>query len=158
MRYITLGGKQYPIRATMNVDAKFTARYNEVIAAAEEQAVEEAAQKELDEAKIERVRARRVKSAVKRYVNDVQNSLQQIADLINEAVAYEAVMNGVDISGKVPGYPMTAQKVGMIATAEDLNREETVQAVADEMMECRGGDQKNLTAGELMKIAKKILE
>lgn len=95
-------------------------------------------------------------AAVKKYCADIENSLWQIALLINEAVAFECVMHGIDISDKVPRYPLTAQKIGMIAKANELNADETVQAITDELLECQGS-QKNVTAGELKAMAEKML-
>lgn len=155
MRYITLGGVEYPIHATMNAHSQITKRYNDVVLDAESVAEDEAAEKQLSHADAMKLRDRRVKSAVRRYYANTESSLWQIALLINEAVAFEGVMHGVDISSKVPYYPMTAQKIGMIATAEDLNADTTVQAIADELLECSGA-KKNVTAGELMNMAAKM--
>ena len=165
MRMIKIGGKSYPIKATLNVDAALTRRQNEIIMDARSRAEDEIAEKraeaadagkeysdEVAEALIER----RMKTALQAYVSDAENSLWQIAQLINEAVAYEATINGVDIAATVPGYPLTAQKIGMMATVADLNAPEMQQAVAEELVECRGGDPKNVDAGKLLEIGKKI--
>lgn len=156
MRYITLGGVEYPIHATMNAHSQITKRYNDVVLDAEALAADEADEKQLSPAKAQKLRDRRVKAAVKKYCADIENSLWQIALLINEAVAFEGVMHGIDISDKVPRYPLTAQKVGMIAKANELNADETVQAIADELLECQGS-QKNVTAGELKSMAEKMI-
>lgn len=89
---------------------------------------------------------------LKEFLADTQTSLWLIATLINEAVNYESVMNGRDIRNEVPHYPLTMQKIGMMASAADLNRDETVQAIAEEFAECLGTE-KNFTAAQLKQMA-----
>ena len=142
MRHITLGGIEYPIRATVTVDAEVTRRYNDAILSAEAAARETAEQRGLNEGQTEQLVEREKKLALR----------------INAAVDYERVLHGRDISADVPHYPLTAEKIGLIATLDDLNREETVQAVVDEFLDCRGGDRKNLTAGQLEQMASTLME
>ena len=158
MRHITLGGIEYPIRATVTVDAEVTRRYNDAILSAEAAARETAEQRGLNEGQTEQLVEREKKLALRRYLGDRENDLYQIALLINAAVDYERVLHGRDISADVPHYPLTAEKIGLIATLDDLNREETVQAVVDEFLDCRGGDRKNLTAGQLEQMASTLME
>ncbi len=157
MRTITLGGSEYPIHATVTVDAEITRRYNQTILAAEEAAREEAEREGLNDGQTALLIDRRKSMALKRYVSDRENDLLQIALLINAAVDYERVINGRDISAEVPHYPLTAQKVGLLASLDDLNREGTVQAIVDEFLDCRGGDRKNLTAGQLREMAQTLM-
>ena len=157
MRTITLGGIEYPIHATVTVDAEITRRYNQTILAAEEAARAEAEREGLNDGQTALLIDRRKSMALKRYVSDRENDLLQIALLINAAVDYERVINGRDISAEVPHYPLTAQKVGLLASLDDLNREDTVQAIVDEFLDCRGGDRKNLTAGQLREMAQTLM-
>ena len=157
MRTITLSGSEYPIHATVTVDAEITRRYNQTILAAEEAAREEAEREGLNDGQTALLIDRRKSMALKRYVSDRENDLLQIALLINAAVDYERVINGRDISAEVPHYPLTAQKVGLLASLDDLNREDTVQAIVDEFLDCRGGDRKNLTAGQLREMTQTLM-
>ncbi|MDD2992978.1 MAG: hypothetical protein PHG73_05470 [Pygmaiobacter sp.] len=156
MRYITLGGREYPILATCNVDKVVTSRYNAALLEAEEKAMLEAEEKELNDAKTTKLVASRTKMAAKQYLADMGNSMLQIALMINEAVDYERIMNHRDISAEVPGYPLDEQKVGMLATINDLNNDANMTAVAEEFAECRGGE-KNLTAAQILETAKALV-
>jgi len=153
MRKIKLGGREYPILATCNVDKIITNRYNAALFAAEEAAQEEADEKDLNTAKRAQLVDRKRRMAAKAYLADTGNAMLQFALMINEAVDYERIINQRDISADVPGYPLDERKIGMIATLDDLNSDETMQAVAEEFAECRGGE-KNLTAGQILEAAK----
>lgn len=157
MRHITLGGVAYPVRATMQVDRAITERLQGVLTAADNDAAVEAAAKGLTGAELDALTAQKRKAAVIAYSTDTEVSLWQIALMINAAVDYVRIIEGRDIASEVPGYPMTAEKIAAVATAADLNREETFQTIAEEFAECRGGDAKNLTAEQLMEMAKKLL-
>lgn len=157
MRHITLGGREYPIMATCNVDKVVTSRYNTALLEAEEAALLEAEEKELNDAKTTKLVASRTQMAAKRYLADMGNSMLQIALMINEAVDYERIMNHRDISAEVPGYPLDEQKIGMLATIDDLNNNATMTAIAEEFAVCRGGE-KNLTAAQILEMAKAMTE
>jgi hypothetical protein len=157
MRHITLGGREYPILATCNVDKVVTSRYNAALLEAEEEALLEAEEKELNDAKTVKLVDSRKKMAAKRYLADMGNSMLQIALMINEAVDYERIMNHRDISAEVPGYPLDEQKIGMLATINDLNNDANMTAVAEEFAECRGGE-KNLTAAQILATAKALVQ
>ncbi len=157
MRHITLGGREYPIMATCNVDKVVTSRYNAALLEAEEAALLEAEEKKLNENKTTALVTSKRKMAARQYIADMGNSMLQIALMINEAVDYERIMNHRDISAEVPWYPLDEQKVGMLATIDDLNNDATMTAIAEEFAECRGG-KKNLTAEQILKAAKTLTE
>ena len=157
MRHITLGGKEYPILATCNVDKEVTNRYNAALLEAEEKALQEAEERELNDAKTAKLVASRRQIAAKRYLADMGNSMLQIALMINEAVDYERIINRKDIAAEVPGYPLDEQKIGMLATIDDLNNEANMTAIAEEFAECRGGE-KNLTAAQILETAKALAQ
>lgn len=157
MRYITLGGRQYPILATCNVDKVVTNRYNAALLEAEETAMLEAEERELNDAKTTKLVASRRQVAAKRYLADMGSSMLQIALMINEAVDYERIINRKDIAKEVPGYPLDEQKIGMLATIDDLNNEANMTAIAEEFAECRGGE-KNLTAAQILETAKALAQ
>lgn len=152
MRYITLRGVQYPVRATVAVDAETARRYNAALLDAEDAANEDADTRGVGEDERAAIVSRRRKRAAREYMADVDNSLRQISLMINAAVSYEQVLNGVDIRDQVPHYPMTPEKLAVLATVEDLNRDDTVQTIAEELAECRGV-QKKTGAAELIKRA-----
>lgn len=157
MRHITLRGREYPIMATCNVDKVVTSRYNSALLEAEEAALLEAEEKELNENKTTALVTSKRKMAARQYIADMGNSMLQIALMINEAVDYERIMNRRDISAEVPWYPLDEQKVGMLATIDDLNNDANMTAIAEEFAECRGG-KKNLTAEQILEAAKTLTE
>lgn len=145
MHYITLRGVRYPVRATVAVDAETNRRYNTALLDAEDLANEEADARGAGDGERAALIARRRKRAAREYLSDMDNSLRQISLMINAAVSAEKALNGVDISGQVPHWPMTPEKLAALATVDDLNREDTMLAIAAELSECRGGEKKNGT-------------
>lgn len=157
MRYITLGGVKYPIQATVGVIGDATERLLQCLAEAEERAQDEADERGLDDAHREKLVTRRREAAHRRYLADARNSLAVIADLVNAAVAREKLLNGKDIAAEVLHYPLTAEKLVLIASAEDLNGEENSKAIAAELAEWGPPGEKKVAANRLMTAAQMIL-
>lgn len=150
MRYITIQGQQYPIQATVAVEAANNSRMRKALLDAEARAELEGKAEHLPEEQTQERAAVYRKKALKTFLADAENSLQLWADLINAAVERAKVLDGRDISASVPHYPLTARKLAFLVTAADLNDEQNALAVAQELVECRGGDPKNLQAGHLL--------
>lgn len=144
MRKITLGGAEYPVHASMNVKRAFDLKAQKVIDAATSDGADDITKKAASD------------MAMKSFLTDIETNLWLLATLINEAVDYESVMNNRDIRSSVPYYPLNERKLGMIASAADLNHETTVQAIAEEFAECLGTE-KNFTAAELKQMAQSYL-
>lgn len=158
MRYITLGGNRYPIHCSVTVDEAVNKRFAAYRQKMVEQAEADVEARGLQGGEAEEYKAVSLKSATLAYLTDAENDLYQFALLINAGVRYESIINRHDIANEVVGYPLDAEKLAMIATVQDLNSPETVDAVAAEFARCRGGDEKNGTAGELTKTAMTILQ
>lgn len=157
MHTITLGGIQYPIQATAGMMGAARERLADALADATEQAEADADARGLDDAARGRLVERRRKAAHARYMADSRNSLAVIADLVNGAVERERLLNGRDISGEVPHYPLTVQKLALLATAEDLNGEGNSKAIAAELAAWMPAGEKKEAANHLMAAARTIL-
>lgn len=149
-RYLTIQGQQYPIKATVAVEAANNSRMLKAVLDAEARAELEAKEHQWDEDQMQTHAEVYRQKALKAFLRDSENSLQLWADLINAAVERAKVLDGRDISASVPHYPLTARKLAFLVTSADLNSEDNALAVAQELIECRGGDPKNLTAGHLV--------
>lgn len=151
MRTIRIAGYDMPIRATM----RFELAVKEYLQRIADKAVadaEKGSRTLLEEAaNDERANAIREASA------SAEMSLFVICELVNAAVEQEKVLGGHDRSGELPVYPLTVEKLAVIATLEELNSAENAAAVADEIAEARGSETKKLMAGKLMDLSRQMM-
>lgn len=155
MRTIVLGGLPCPIKATAATIAANTDRLNAKLLDADEAAELEAEEKGLTVDQAEQLRARKRKKAYQLFLANAENSLLVISDMVNAAVESERILYHRDIREQSPYYPLTAAKLALVATVQELNDPDTAQVIAQEMAEATGS--KNLPAGELVKLAQMIL-
>ena len=89
-------------------------------------------------------------TSIKDRMTDLAELRWLLAVLINEGVAYERVMNGVQAEG------LTEEKLGMLLSPADLGSPAIVDAIVASFNDCLGDDQKKMTAEELAEIASHI--
>ncbi len=155
MRTIVLGGLPCLIKATAGTIAGSTSRLSEALAEADFEAEEQAKQRDMEVDEYEQLCQRLRKKAQLAYLNNAENSLRVISDMVNAAVDSERILYGRDIRDQSPYYPMTPEKLAIIASTQELNDPDMAQSIAEEIAEATGS--KNLSAGELVKIAQMIL-
>lgn len=155
MRKIILGGMACPIKATAGTIASSTSRLSAALAEADCDAEERAKQQNMEADDYEQLRQRLRKKAQMVYLSNTENSLRVISDMLNAAVDSERILYGRDIRSESPYYPMTPEKLALIVSTQELNDPETARIIAEEIAEATGS--KNLTAGELVKLAQMLL-
>lgn len=157
MRYITLGGKQYPIHCSVVVDAAICQRRNRLLMDIEDATIAEAQENNIPDSKLDALISRRKREALRDISGNAEETLIMLSDMINAAVDYQQVICGRDIRSEIEGgYPMTAKKLAFIASVSDLNSETTMDTVAQEIIEAQGGDAKNLSAGRVVQTARAL--
>lgn len=101
-----------------------------------------------------------LESVQERYggLSDLFSKIQKIPEskwlltqLIQEGIAYQAYTTGV--SERAP----TEQDIGMLMTVREMRDGRITQTIVDAFNDCFG-DEKNVTAGELIETARKIQE
>lgn len=161
MRTIKLGGHEYPIQGSITVHKAAAKRRNDMLRQADAEAEAEQAEK-LKAGEIADINELIIKKRAAALSDEAYNAgeaLQLFSDLINAAVEYSAYLLGKDIADTIfGGYPMTAEKLAFLAGVDDLNNNETNEAVAYELLESQGGAAaKNLTAQDVVKLTRQTL-
>ena len=155
MRTIILGGVPVPIKATAGTIAANTSRLSAVLIEADMEAEAEAEKQDLSVDQFQKLKEQKRKKANRIFMADAENSLKVIADMVNAAVDSERVLHGHDIREQSPYYPASAEKLAFIISSKEMNDLHTAQVIAEEIAEATGS--KNLTAGELVKMAQMVL-
>lgn len=154
MRFITIGGERYPIKATVGTMTEESDRRRRCLLAAERDGRIEAAARGLTGEAAKNLIRQYQTTALREFTGRAETSLLLIVSLINAAVESERILHGRRLD--VAHYPMTKEILAAIASPDDINSPDNAAAVAAELVEYYGLDEKKVTAGQLVTLSRRL--